>query len=286
MSPDLEKRIARLAADRESGASEILDEAIAILRDALNTRDDIVTVAQALCAAQPTMGSIWNAALTASASRDQPERFEWFAHRVARAPDALARFARDVFQGTGEKEGSLRLATISYSRTVLHTLESLAAGRPLQVACAEGRPALEGRTMAARLASRGVDVTIFTDGAIGHALDSVHGVVVGADAIGADFVLNKSGTRMLAAAATHHGVPFYVLASRDKFVNRATAVQLRPREGPAAEVWPEPPPRVAIRNPYFEATPLDLVTLVITDFGAVGAASVPDVCLAIKPDQS
>ena len=59
----LNGRIALLASDRESGASEILDEVIAILRDAVAAGTPLLPVARAVCRAQPTMASVWNAAL-------------------------------------------------------------------------------------------------------------------------------------------------------------------------------------------------------------------------------
>ena len=281
MRPDLEKRIARLAVDRESGASEIVEEAIAILAEALHLEEDLPAVARAVCAAQPTMGPVWNAAINALAARERPERFTVFTQRLARAPDALARFSREIF-GPGQEP--LRIATISYSRTVLHVFAALAERRLLRVACTESRPALEGRKLALKLAALRVPVTFFTDAAIGHALGAVDAVLVGADAIGPEFFLNKSGTRMLAAAALHQGVPVYVLASRDKFVTREVAGRLQPREGPAADLWDTPPEGVTIRNPYFEATPLDLISAVITDIGVLGAGAVPDVCEATDPE--
>jgi translation initiation factor 2B subunit (eIF-2B alpha/beta/delta family) len=275
MGPELEKRIARLAADHESGASEILAEVIGILRDVLATGADVTATAQAICRAQPMMAPVWNAAIAALASRDRPERFMRFAERVKRAPDALARFAIEHF-----REGAplLQIATISYSGTVVDVVGALARVRPVRVACSESRPALEGRKLAARLAALGVPVTFYSDAAIGHALGAVDAVLVGADAVAPAFFLNKSGTRMLAAAASTKAVPFYVVASRDKFINHAIARLLQGGEGDPAEVWGDAPAGVTVRNPYFEWTPLDLTASVITDVGVLGAGSVPDLC--------
>ena len=272
MSPELRNRIARLAADRESGASEILREALAILGDALAAGADVADVAHEVCRAQPSMGSIWNAA---DAARAGQEAFTRFAQRVGRAPAAIARFARGLFAADREA-GPLRLVTLSYSRTVLDVLISLSQVRELRVACGEGRPALEGRTLATRLAASGVAVTLFSDGAMGHALGEADAVLVGADAVAPDFFVNKSGTRMLAAAAGLQGIPVYVVAGRDKFVSRDMVTRMEMREGAPAEVWPDPPAAVVVRNPYFEATPLDLVAGLITDVGVLGPASAGD----------
>ena len=70
----------------------------------------------------------------------------------------------------------------------------------------------------------------------------------------------------------------YVVATRDKFVSHAVAARMVVREGAPAEIWDTPPPGVAVRNPYFEPTPLDLVASVISDIGVLGAGMVPDVC--------
>ena len=269
-------RIARVAADRESGASEILDEVIAVLRDALRTGAPITLVARDLCRAQPSMAPVWNAAVAALAS---PARFERFAQRVAHAPAALARFGVECFSADAPHM-PLRIVTLSFSRSVLVVLDALARTRTITIACSEGRPALEGRRLASRLAESGIAVSFFSDAAIGHALASADAVLVGADAVGPEWVLNKSGTRLLAAAAMQRGLPVHVVASRDKFVSRAIAARLVAKEGSPADIWEAPPARVTVRNPYFEFTPLDLVTSLITDMGVLGAGMVPDVCKA------
>src|SRR6185503_878188 len=106
------------------------------------------------------------------------------------------------------------------------------------VSCSESRPALEGRRLASELVAAGIPVTYFSDAAIATALGppdfaAAHArgggadvVLVGADAIAATWFLNKTGTRMLAAAATQQGVPVYVVASRDKFAGRELAARL------------------------------------------------------------
>ena len=140
--------------------------------------------------------------------------------------------------------------------------------------------------MAARLATLKIPVTCYTDAALGDALVDADAVIVGADAVGPEWFLNKIGTRMLAASASQQGVPVYVVASRDKFVSPPLADRLVVREGASSEVWDTPPAGVIVRNPYFEATPLDLVTTVISDIGLLGAGMIPDVCGAMLDDRT
>jgi translation initiation factor 2B subunit (eIF-2B alpha/beta/delta family) len=221
------------------------------------------------------MAPIWNAALAACAP-DGAVRLEHFVRRVERAPAAIARFAMDCFASFSHSP--LRIVTLSCSGSVLHALGALAS---IHVSCSESRPALEGRRLAETLVARGVPVTYYGDAAIGDALADAHAVVIGADAIGPEWFLNKSGTRMLAASASHQGIPVYVVASRDKFVSAAVAERLDVREEAPSEIWAAAPQHVTVRNPYFERIPIELVTTAITDLGLLGAAMIPDVCASI-----
>src|SRR5688572_19835400 len=275
---DLDGRIDKVAADRQSGASDLLDEAIGILRDA-RALGQLPPVARRLCLAQPSMASLWNAAAAALGADQAADRFERFVQRLARARQALSRFASECL-ATDDRDGPLHLVTISMSRSVLTVVEAVRQRRPVGVACSESRPALEGRTLASHLAATGVPVTVYGDAAIAHALAGASAVVLGADAISAGGFLNKSGSTMLAAAASQQGVPVYVAATRDKFVGAVLSTRLTIREGDPSEVWDSPPPGMDVRNPYFELTPLDSVSAVISDLGVLGIGMVPDVCEA------
>lgn len=269
------ERLAALAANTTAGAAELLAEALDILFAARAANLSMRDVAEAIREAQPTMAPLWNAAHAALS--DDPEHLNQFAQRTRRAPAALARYASAHFTD-GAPQRPLHVVTISYSSTVVIVLDAIRATRALRVTCSESRPALEGRRLAARLAATGTPVTYVADAAIAHALDSADAVIVGADAIAPFWFFNKSGTRMLAAAATQQGVPVYVAATRDKFAGPELAARLAVRSGDPGEVWAEPPDGVEVRNPYFESTPLDLITAVISDIGVLGTGMIPDVC--------
>jgi translation initiation factor 2B subunit (eIF-2B alpha/beta/delta family) len=286
---DLAALIADISADRESGATEILQRAIDVLRQAMSTSAaERVKIGGAICRAQPGMASLWNAALAATNDVGQPARFERFVHRVLRAPSALARFTSQLFADSEgprrvSQQSRLSLVTLSNSASVRHAFVTLASSRPLRVACAEGRPALEGRRMAAGLAQAGIAVTLFSDGAIAEALADADAVVVGADAVASEWFVNKVGTRMLTAAAGMAGVPAYVIAAADKFCAPALAPFVSSRDGAPDEIWDSPPPSVAVRNPYFERVPLELVAAVITDGGIMPVPDVAAFCMSLEP---
>jgi len=272
---ELNRRIDALAADRTTGASGIVAKALDILNVAWASDIDLREVTNALCLAQPTMASVWNAA--EAALSDDPNRLAEFAERVRRAPVALARYAAAHFMDDVSQR-PLQVVSLSCSGSVVVALRAIRATRAVHVSCSESRPALEGRRLAAELVAASIPVTYFSDAAVAHALGNADVVLVGADAIAPTWFLNKTGTRMLAAAATHQGVPVYVVASRDKFVGRDLAERLVIRSGEPAEVWDSPPEGVDVRNPLFELIPLDLVTAVISDVGILGTGMIPDVC--------
>lgn len=286
MDEALHLQLARLGADAESGASELLPAVLDILRQAREAgRAAVAEAARAVCAAQPSMAPAWNAAAAALRDVDEPGALARFEYRVGRAGPALRRLAVDVLAGPtagngGLSPGRLRIATVSYSGSVRDALVGVAARTMLSVACAEGRPRLEGRRLATALSREGIDVALYTDAALAAALHGANAVLFGADAIGPGWFLNKCGTWQLAVAASTAGVPAYVLATRDKFVPLPLAGFLSIVEHDPREVWDAPPPGVRVGNPYFERVPLDWIAGIVTDAGLLGAGMVEEACRA------
>jgi len=274
MKPSIARAIARIADDHRSSATALTPRAIAVLRQALALGIPApVEAACGVCRAQPTMGSIWNAAAAALAGEAVLDRF---ARQSERAPDAVVRAARPLVEaGAGRP---VTLVTWSASGPVGRLAAALARRGPLTVRCAEGRPALEGRALAAALSRVGATVEVFADGALASAAHPASALVVGADALTAGWFVNKAGTRALALAAAAAGVPTYVLAGRDKCLGPTLSRHLALREGPAAEVWTRPPRGVTVRNPYFERVPWSEVAALVTDRGVVGAADIGELC--------
>jgi len=227
------------------------------------------------------MAPVWNTAIAAiAAEQGAPDLFDRLRHRRDRTLPAITRFATLL---TEDVAAPLRVMSLSMSGTVDGVIRALhVEGAIGGVLCSESRPALEGRRLAASLAAVGLDVELFADGALTTALDRTDVVLVGADALMEDVFINKVGTRALAAAALHRGVPVYVLASTEKLVMPALAPYLTLREGSPDDIWEGPPRGVRVCNPYFERVPLDLVAAVITDTGVLGTGMMPDACRSLE----
>ena len=277
MDDRLAREAAAIANDHRSGASALLRRALAVLRQASATGPaSLEQISPLLCQAQPSMGAIWNAVCAALEADDPVRTLDRFERETVRAARAVTQVAATLLS-TGD--GPSRLATCSASGTVARVFEAVGARRDLRVVCAEGRPVYEGRAMAAGLAAAGFVVEMYTDAAVGAALGSSDALLLGADAVSGDWVINKAGSAQLAALAFELHVPVYVVATCDKFVPPGVAAVLQLRHGPVAEVWDQPPQGVTVRNPYFERLPLTLVGAVLSDDGVLDAGQVRKRCL-------
>ena len=152
---------------------------------------------------------------------------------------------------------------------------AVADGKDVNVIACETRPLLQGARLTAwELARDGIPVTVIPDSAAAYLMRKgrIDLVIVGADRITRDAVFNKIGTYMHAVTAQHHEIPFYVAAPVSTFDSWHTeseiTIELRGREEIAgSEECTVVPPTVPVLNYAFDATPIELVTAVITESG-------------------
>jgi translation initiation factor 2B subunit (eIF-2B alpha/beta/delta family) len=260
----VEAGIAAIARDRRSGSSALLGRGVDLLRRVGGDREALAEASAKLCSAQPAMAGFRTLAALMRAAPDPAAAIDRFALQIARAPAAVARHAVSVLQ-LRAGGGPLRLVTCSASQTVEAAIEAAAAYGEIVACCAEARPVMEGRDLAARLAGAGITTELYTDAGIGAALPGAECVLVGADAVGPESFINKVGTGALCALAQSMRVPVYVLAGREKVLSAADLAALELSGGPGAEVWAEAPTGVAVRNPYFEVVSFSHVSAVVTD---------------------
>jgi len=156
--------------------------------------------------------------------------------------------------------------THSRSSTVLAAFQQARrAGRRFRVIATESRPLMEGRALAEALADESVSVTLIADAAAALMMPQVACILVGADCVTTDWLVNKIGTRMIALAARECGVRMIALCDTSKFIAAlpATLEANRRRD----ELWPDAPSQVEIVNHYFEPTPLDYFTGIVNQDG-------------------
>ncbi len=102
----------------------------------------------------------------------------------------------------------------------------------------------------------------------------VNKVVVGADRIVQDAVVNKIGTYSIAVLAHEHGVPFYVAAPTSTFDLTQSSKDVIVEERSPEEVTHFCSQRIAPRevkalNPAFDTTPMKYVSAIICETGVL-----------------
>jgi methylthioribose-1-phosphate isomerase len=163
-------------------------------------------------------------------------------------------------------------------------------GKQVKVIACETRPLLQGARLTAwELARDGIDVTVITDSAAAHLMrtSSVDAVIVGADRITCDVVFNKIGTYMHAVCARHHNIPFYVAAPLSTFDTHQREQDVIIEERSREEVTTMGnrvfvPDNAGVKNYAFDATPMNLITAIITEHGVVHPPVTIDSILSLK----
>ena len=162
------------------------------------------------------------------------------------------------------------LATGGYGTALGALRAAHEQGRLAHVWVDETRPLLQGvRLTAWELERLGIPYSVIVDAAAGAlmAAGEVDCVLVGADRIAANGdAANKIGTYALAVLASHHAIPFYVVAPTSTVdLDTASGHAIVIEERAAAEVTP----RFPARNPAFDVTPADLVSAIVTEQGVL-----------------
>lgn len=279
----IQQAVEGLRGDHRSGASALsrrVAEALAefAARTPASTPDELMQglrgAARALAEARPSMRALANTAGQIVAVAAQPP----LPAEVGDLHARVTRAAREVLEGWEAAARAIAgharqllpetVLTYSYSSTVLTVLLQR---RPRRVVVPESRPLYEGRRLASELLEAGIAPTLITDAQVGCFMSNIGAVLVGADAVLADGALiNKAGTYLLALAAHRDRVPFYVACESLK-VCAETEEPSPLEEKEPQEVWPEAPSGLAVRNIYFDRTPPDLVSAIITEEGALRA---------------
>lgn len=281
----------RVREDREHGASWLAREVARALaeasrpgdaRDPASRLETLHAAAAAFVAARPSMAAVansaarvWAAACLPSAGAAPDERLH-AAHEAAQAllrtwegtATAILPAVRPLLSGT--------IFTHSRSGTVEAVLRALAGngdGGKREAFVTESRPGGEGIALARSLASCGWQVTLIADAACGSFMRETGAVVLGADSVREDgSLMNKIGSYLVALAAGDAQVPVYVLCETLKIA--APSFPLVYEEMDPGELLPDAPPGITARNPYFDRTPGELITGIVTERGILSQDNV------------
>ena len=178
------------------------------------------------------------------------------------------------------------LATVDYGTALGVIRAAVDAGKNVKVIASETRPRLQGAKLTCfELMRDNIPVTLISDNMVGYVMSKgmVDKVVVGADRIVKDAVLNKIGTYNVAILAFEHDIPFYVAAPMSTMDESSTSEDAVIEERNPKEVTNIGSERIApkgvkVMNPAFDVTPLEYVDAVITEEGIM----IPEVKLRLR----
>jgi methylthioribose-1-phosphate isomerase len=223
------------------------------------------------------------------AARPTAVNLPWAVAEMRRAGGDLTERARDIHRGEVERcrrmgehaagllaEGSTPLthcnagglATGGYGSALGAIRSGFERGLVSHVFVDETRPLMQGSRLTAwELERAGIPASVIADSAAGAlmARGEVSHVLTGADRIARNGdTANKIGTYALAVLASHHHIPFYVIAPTST-IDRSAAdgADIPIEERDSAELTP----RFAARNPAFDVTPAALITAIVTEEG-------------------
>ena len=292
-----EIELEQLSRDNRSGAEELASRAVNLLIDVVGDsipagmvsyRTWLLRISRDMVAAQPSMGNVFrlmNDLLWACADMLNPQTMRQQAlsflqqrqQQEQSALEALADAAIPVL------ERYAQIMTYSRSSSVLRTLSRMAEqDTRIKVMCGEGRPMFEGQTLASELTWAGLRVTLGVDMALFGWLDDMDALVVGADSLSSQGLVNKVGTAALMAAATEAQVPRIVLCTSYKFLPADYLVDLCFAGGDPAEIMPVADDLMTVRNQYFDRTPLHALTAVVTERGLLEGEALKTELAAVR----
>ena len=279
---NIPQMLQRLRTDNVSGAATLVELALDILKafaaqESSQKPHEFVTALEtlvdAILAAQPSMAVMINLAqqalqacpddLPLTTVRQQLQQtLVAFRHDLQSSTEALCQQALAVLPPQST------VLTYSNSATVIAVLRyAYDHGRIRRVLLSESRPAYDGRPQALALLAYGMAVEYSIDMALFERLAEADVVVVGADAVFHEHLVNKLGTHALAQLARLQGVPCFSLCATSKFLPTAATALLHIAEHPGQEVWPAAPDDLTISNRYFDTTPLALLSGIVSDQG-------------------
>ncbi len=169
------------------------------------------------------------------------------------------------------------LACVDYGTALGVIRSAFNQGKDIQVICDETRPRGQGARLSVwEMQQEGIPVKLIPDVASGYLMSQskIDKIVIGADRIAKGGVVNKIGSLMVALAADHFNIPFYVAAPLSTFDFDASIFDTEIEERSPDEVIYYGGCRICpegteVINPAFDIIPKELITGIITENGII-----------------
>ncbi len=284
----VEDILRRLSSDRTSGASSLVELAApafsALAQATVSTGSrafaaEVEDLCRDILGIQPFMAPLYHLCGRVLSHSDPKLPISGQKRGVGRAASHFADGAPAGLDRAAAQAAKLildggRVLTLSSSAAVLRSLELARNDRKrFSVVVLESRPMLEGRSTAARLAALGIPVELTIDSALVAEVRRTGQILVGADALTDEILVNKCGTLALAFVGKEYGVPLLAVAEDSKLLPNPLLPE-NDRHRDPREVWDAPPSGVSVRNRYFERVPLNYFKNIVLEDGPADGRAV------------
>ena len=288
MQPEIRNYIEQIKSDRNQGASELARQSLEVLKYAISKNNavskqefmsDINEIADKLYSARPVMAPIKNAIKLFKKQLSENKSNDLIVLKKAGisiaesiietslvAVKKIAVYAASILVNNDV------IMTQSYSSTVLGAFKYGSQKFALNAIVTRSGTSRIGELTAQEIQKYGVRVTFIDDTAIGLYISQVKKVFVGADRICSDGCLvNGVGTYLMALAANRYNIPVYVLCESLKIDPTLKSIEADLEEKNPNEIVIQGvfPPNITVKNPYFDVTPVELITGLITEDGII-----------------
>lgn len=174
------------------------------------------------------------------------------------------------------------LACVDYGTALGVFRAAHSQGKNINVICDETRPRGQGASLSVwEMQQEDIPVKLIPDVASGYLMSKgmIDKVVIGADRVAYDGIVNKIGSFMVSLAAKHFNIPFYVAAPFSTFDKDISIFNTEIEERSADEVIYYGGARICpkdteVINPAFDIVPKELITGIITERGIIDLNSI------------
>ncbi len=281
MNNDIQLMLEDLRNDNTSGANELIDKALEIVRIQLESveetsekiKAEIFNLVKKIMNSRPSMAPLINTIgflihdLEKLNKKILEERIDQFYVDRAERGKALAQAFRTFL--TIKKKTAPKIMLISYSSTILNQLIEN-KDYNFEIYILESRPLLEGIRVAETLSSY-FKTNLIIDAAMGKFIDEIDLILIGVDSVLKDgSILNKIGTFPLAVLANEKNIDFYAVGDCFKYnLKSHYGKEVIIEEKPTKELYSEESQKelLKIHNYYFDITPTKYITGIISDLG-------------------
>jgi translation initiation factor 2B subunit (eIF-2B alpha/beta/delta family) len=286
LSPTLKKQLQKLSNDSIHGSTFITKKAIELIKKYVSTsmRNDgfsiiiLQKILTKIVRSQPSMALLLNFSnnllyFIDSLAKEEiadEDKINHIIHFIVTFEKSLNQAEKTISRLTTDELRSVSpIATYSSSKTVQNAIESIAKKqKSVQIYCAESRPKNEGAKLARHLSKKEIEVFLMTDATLFSLISKVKAVIIGADAITNQGIINKIGSKPLVQLANKKDVKVYCICSTHKIMPFEYSLQ-KESEKPSTDILDETNNDVNVINYYFDMTPHELFTGIITENGII-----------------